>query len=73
MQQAGGESFYVDAVLDITVVDQVESESPAQTAQRETIQRQQQAVESINQDSFTQALKENFNAEIIPGSVKPVS
>jgi DNA polymerase-3 subunit gamma/tau len=73
LQQALGEYFNIDAQLDITVVDQVESESPAQTAQRETIQRQEQAVESINQDSFTQALKENFNAEIIPGSVKPVT
>lgn len=73
LQQALGEYFNIDAQLEITVVDQVESESPAQTSQRETIQRQQQAVESIDQDSFTQALKENFNAEIIPGSVKPVS
>jgi len=73
LQQALGEYFNIDAQLEITVVDQVESESPAQTAQRETVQRQQQAVESINEDSFTQTLKENFNAEIIPGSVKPVT
>ena len=48
------------------------SESPAQTAQRETEQRQDQAVQSMNEDSFAQSLKENFNAEIVPGSVKPV-
>ena len=73
LQQALGEYFNIDAQLDIQVVDQVESESPAQTQQRETDQRQQQAVESINEDSFTQTLKENFNAEIVPGSVKPVT
>jgi DNA polymerase-3 subunit gamma/tau len=73
LQQALGEYFNIDAQLEIEVVKQAESESPAQTIQRETQQRQQQAVQSINEDSFTQSLKENFNAEIIPGSVKPVS
>ncbi len=73
LQQALGEYFNIDAQLEIQVVNQNESESPAQTTQRETDQRQQQAVQSINEDSFTQILKENFNAEIIPGSVKPVS
>jgi len=73
LQQALGEYFNVEANLDIKVVAQVGGESPAQSTQRETVQRQQQAVESINEDSFAQALKENFNAEIIPGSVKPVT
>ena len=73
LQQALGEYFNIDALLEIKVVNQIGSESPAQTTQRETDQRQQQAVESINEDSFTQTLKENFNAEIIPGSVKPVT
>ena len=73
LQQALGEYFNIDAQLDIKVVDQVESESPAQTVQRETVERQEQAVASINEDSFTQTLKEQFNAEIIPGSVKPVT
>jgi DNA polymerase-3 subunit gamma/tau len=73
LQQALGEYFNIDAQLDIKVVDQVENESPAQTVQRETVERQEQAVAAINQDSFTQTLKEQFNAEIIPGSVKPVT
>ena len=81
LQQALGEYFNIDAQLEINVVNKnksgsesgIESETPAQTIQRETDQRQQQAVEAINEDSFTQSLKENFNAEIIPGSVKPVT
>ncbi len=73
LQQALGEYFNIDAQLDIKVVDQVENESPAQTVQRETVERQEQAVAAINEDSFTQTLKEQFNAEIIPGSVKPVT
>jgi DNA polymerase-3 subunit gamma/tau len=73
LQQALGEYFNIEAQLEIEVVNTISGESPAQTVQRETEQRQQQAVRSINEDSFTQTLKENFNAEIIPGSVKPVS
>ena len=72
LQQALGEYFNIEANLEIQVASQTISESPAQTTQRETDQRQQQAVQSINEDSFTQALKDNFNAEVIPGSVKPV-
>ena len=73
LQQALGEHFNIDAQLEIKVVNQIEAESPAKTTQREVGERQDQAVKSINEDSFTQTLKENFNAEIIPGSVKPVS
>jgi len=73
LQQALGEYFDIEAQLEIEVASTISSESPAQMVQRETEQRQQQAVRSINEDSFTQTLKENFNAEIIPGSVKPVS
>jgi DNA polymerase-3 subunit gamma/tau len=73
LQQALGEYFNIEAQLDIEVVKNVASESPAQSTQRETEQRQDQAVQSMSEDSFAQSLKENFNAEIIPGSVKPVA
>jgi DNA polymerase-3 subunit gamma/tau len=73
LQQAIGEYFNIDAKLEIEVTNQIEHESPAQTFQREASQRQKQAEQAINEDSFTQTLKEKFNAEIIPGSVKPVA
>ena len=73
LQQALGEYFNIDANLNIKVVQQVETESPAKTVQRETSERQQQAEKSIDEDGFAQSLKEQFNAEIIPGSVKPVT
>jgi DNA polymerase-3 subunit gamma/tau len=73
LQQALGEYFNIDAHLNIKVVQQIASESPAKTVQRETSERQQQAEQSINEDSFAQNLKEQFGAEIIPGSVKPVT
>ena len=68
-----GEYFNIDAKLDIKVVNQIAAESPAQSTQREVGERQEQAVQSINDDTFTQSLKESFNAEIVPGSVKPIS
>ena len=73
LQQALGEYFNIDANLNIKIVQQIEAESPAKTVQRETSERQQQAEKSIDEDGFAQSLKEQFNAEIIPGSVKPVT
>ncbi len=82
LQQALGEYFDIEAQLGIEVFKQESeqqpvqgkvAETPAQTTQREQRQRQQQSEQSMNEDSFVQTLRENFNAEIIPGSVKPVS
>ena len=74
------EYFDKDLRLEIVVntVEKVEAsgaqiETPAQSQARETQERQQQAEVSIEEDSFVRALKENFDAEIVPGSVKPVS
>lgn len=46
-------------------------ESPAQTQARNQSERQQSAEDTINQDPMVQALKENFNAQVVPNSVKP--
>lgn len=73
LQQALGEYFNIDAQLHIEMADRIEEESPAQAVQREIVQRQQQAEQSVEEDSFVRSLKDNFNAELIPGSVKPVS
>jgi len=73
LQQALGEYFNIDAQLEIEVASHVEAESPAQTIKREVDERQQQAERAVEEDSFTQSLKERFNAELLPGSVKPVS
>ncbi|MCW8933951.1 MAG: DNA polymerase III subunit gamma/tau [Gammaproteobacteria bacterium] len=48
-------------------------ESPAKTTARNTAERQQMAEDSIQHDPMVQALKENFNAEVVPNSVKPVN
>ncbi len=76
LQQALCEYYDRDMRIDIIVegsssVEKVET--PAQTQTRETNERQQQAEKAIEEDGFVQAMKENFNAEIVPGSVKPVA
>jgi len=48
-------------------------ESPARTTARNQSERQQSAEETIQQDPMVQALKENFNAEVVPNSVKPIN
>ena len=80
LRQALCEYFDKDLRLEITVntaakteAEGQQVETPAQSQARETGERQQQAEASIEGDSFVQAMKENFNAEIVPGSVKPVS
>ena len=80
LKQALCEYFDKDLRLEIIVntgakaeVEGGSVETPAQSQARETGERQQQAEASIEGDSFVQAMKENFNAEIVPGSVKPVS
>ncbi len=51
---------------------QLQVESPAQTEARNQAERQQDAERSIEQDPMVQALKDNFNAEVVPNSVKPL-
>lgn len=58
--------------LTIELGDQ-QVESPAQTSARSQAERQQSAEEIIQQDPMVQALKENFNAEVVPNSVKPIN
>jgi len=48
-------------------------ESPAKTSERNQAELQQSAEDIIQQDPMVQALKENFNAEVVPNSVKPVN
>jgi len=58
--------------LHIELGDQ-QVESPAKTTARNQAERQQSAEDKIHQDPMVQALKDNFNAEVVPNSVKPVN
>ena len=73
MQQALGEYFDASINLVIEIVTDNNHETPAQTEAREKDERQLQAERSIEEDGFVQAMKETFNAEVIPGSVRPAA
>jgi DNA polymerase-3 subunit gamma/tau len=71
LQQALGEYFDADIRLVIELGKPAAAETPAQAEAREKDQRQVQAEQSIEEDGFVQAMKQNFNAEVVPGSVRP--
>ncbi len=74
LTQALGEYFDRDLRLDISVSSEQQAiVTPAKERAREVQEKQQHAEQSIEQDSFVQAMKETFNAEVVPGSVKPVT
>jgi DNA polymerase-3 subunit gamma/tau len=57
--------------LNITL-GQPSGETPAQTVARNVAEKQQAAEQSIEQDPVVQALKDNFDAVVVPNSVRPV-
>ena len=73
LQQALGEYFDANIHLEIDTCADNNFETPAQAEVREMDQRQLQAEKSIEEDGFVQAMKETFNAEVIPGSVRPAA
>ena len=46
--------------------------TPAQQLSQQREDRQQAAVDSINNDENVQALKENFDARVMPGTIEPL-
>ncbi len=53
-------------------VKKVENETPAVQINKQREVRQQAAVEAVENDENIQALKEHFDARVIPGTIKPV-
>ncbi len=58
--------------LAITVGSSNSNDTPAAQLTKSKEERQQAAVDAINSDATIQALKEHFDAKIIPGSIEPV-
>jgi len=52
--------------------EEIDMDTPAVKIQQAKIDRQQGAVEAIESSENIQALKANFDARIIPGSIEPV-
>ena len=72
LEKALGDYFGESLKLVMEIAEHAD-ETPAQAVARGNAQRQQAAEQSIEQDSVAQALKEMFGAELIPGSVKPLT
>ena len=71
LQQALQE--YCGAPVKLVIkVEQAGIETPAVQAAKATEQMQQAAVEAINSDANIQALKEHFDAKVLPGTIAPV-
>ncbi|MDH5485659.1 MAG: DNA polymerase III subunit gamma/tau, partial [Gammaproteobacteria bacterium] len=71
LQDALGDYLDEKIKLDISV-GQTETETPAETIVRHETEKQQAAELSIEQDPVVQALKDNFDAVVVPNSVQPV-
>lgn len=69
LQEALSDAFAEKIKLNI-VVGKAQTESPAQTTQRNKQEKQQAAEQDIEQDPMVQALKENFGAQVVPNSVR---
>lgn len=66
------QKYYARPLKLIIKTESVASDTPAVKIQKERINRQQEAIDAIENDENIQALKTNFDARIIPGSVEPV-
>jgi DNA polymerase-3 subunit gamma/tau len=58
--------------LRIEITEHVE-ETPARLASQKQAERQRVAETAIKADTTVQAFKDNFDAEVIPGSIRPVN
>jgi DNA polymerase-3 subunit gamma/tau len=53
-------------------LEQTESDTPAATVGRERRERQEQAIASIEQDSFVRDVIEGFDASLVESTIKPI-
>ncbi|MEX0732911.1 MAG: DNA polymerase III subunit gamma/tau [Aquisalimonadaceae bacterium] len=72
IQQGLAAWFDGSVKLRIDVVDTIEDATPAEHAVQARAQRQQQAEQAIATDPNVTALREMFDAEVMPDSIQPV-
>ncbi len=66
------QKFYGKPLKLVIKTESVASDTPAVKIQKDKLSRQQEAVNAIENDENIQALKTNFDARVIPGSIEPV-
>jgi DNA polymerase-3 subunit gamma/tau len=72
LEKALGEYFNKPVKLKILLTEE-DPDSPAARQKRENEQRQLEAEAAIASDPVVDQLKENLGAEVVPGSVKPIT
>ena len=70
--EAALQNYFSKPIKLVIKAEKVSMDTPAVKIQQAKINRQQEAVEAIDASENIQALKANFDARIIPGSVEPV-
>jgi DNA polymerase-3 subunit gamma/tau len=70
--QAAVQIYYGRPLKLVIKTEAVVADTPAVQIQKDKINRQQEAVDAIDNDENIQALKANFDARVIPGSIEPV-
>jgi len=71
LQQAV-QKYYAKALKLVIKTGTIASDTPAVKNHKQKLNRQQEAVDAIESDENIQALKTNFDARVIPGSIEPV-
>lgn len=64
--------YYGDAVKLIINMDKTEHSTPAQQSNQQVKDKQQAAELAINADDNVNALKEQFDARVLPGTIEPI-
>ncbi|MDC9728889.1 MAG: DNA polymerase III subunit gamma/tau [Methyloprofundus sp.] len=70
--EAALQNYFAKPIKLIIKAEKVSQDTPAVQIQQAKVDRQQEAVNSIETSDNIQALKTNFDARIIPGSIEPI-
>lgn len=70
--QTAIQKHYAKPLKLVIKIETVTYDTPAVKSHKERLNQQQEAVDAIDHDKNIQALKANFDARIIPSSIKPV-
>lgn len=70
--QAAVQAYYGKPLKLVIRVETIASDTPAVKMHKDKQNRQQEAVTAIDNDANIQALKTNFDARVIPGSIEPI-
>jgi len=70
--QSALQKYYAKPLKLVITTEALSDDTPAVKIQKEKLSRQQEAVSDIENDLNIQALKTNFDARAIPGSIEPV-